>query len=91
MRFENRVLRIYCKRAGKYFASILVDTQDYDPKAPANESVGVDFGIKDLAVCSNGKTFAANQKLKHSLKRLARNKPKNERQQLPSESQASGG
>ena len=60
------------KRAGKYFASILVDTRDYDPKAPANESVGVDFGIKDLAICSNGKTFAANQKLKHSLKRLAR-------------------
>ena len=60
------------KRAGKYFASILVDTQDYDPKAQNNESVGVDFGIKDLAICSNGKTFAANQKLKHSLKRLAR-------------------
>lgn len=60
------------KRAGKYFASILVDTLDYNPKAPANESVGVDFGIKDLAICSNGQTFAANQKLKHSLKRLAR-------------------
>ncbi len=60
------------KRAGKYFASILVDTQDYDPKAQSNESVGVDFGIKNLAICSNGKTFAANQKLKHSLKRLNR-------------------
>ena len=31
------------KRAGKYFASILVDTQAYDPKSPADESVGVDF------------------------------------------------
>ena len=60
------------KRAGKYFASILVETQDYDPKHQAQESVGVDFGIKDLAVCSNGQIFAANQKLKHSLKRLAR-------------------
>ena len=60
------------KKAGKYFASILVDTLDYDPKHQEEESVGVDFGIKDLAVCSNGQTFAANQKLKHSLKRLAR-------------------
>ena len=60
------------KRAGKYFASILVETQDYDPKHQEEESVGVDFGIKDLAVCSNGQIFAANQKLKHSLKRLAR-------------------
>ena len=60
------------KRAGKYFASILVETQEYDPKHQEQESVGVDFGIKDLAVCSNGQIFAANQKLKHSLKRLAR-------------------
>ena len=60
------------KRAGKYFASILVDTQDYDPKSPADESVGVDFGIKDLTICSDGQTFAANQKLKSSLKRLNR-------------------
>ena len=60
------------KRAGKYFASILVDTQDYDTKHPDQESVGVDFGIKDLATCSDGQIFAANQKLKHSLKRLAK-------------------
>lgn len=60
------------KRAGKYFASILVDTQDYDPKHQEKASVGVDFGIKDLAICSDGQTFAANQKLKHSLKRLNR-------------------
>ena len=60
------------KRAGKYFASILIDTQDYDTKHPERESVGVDFGIKDLATCSDGQIFAANQKLKHSLKRLAK-------------------
>lgn len=60
------------KRAGKYFTSILVDTQDYDPKHQKQESVGVDFGIKDLAICSSGQTFASNQKLKHSLKHLAR-------------------
>ena len=58
------------KRAGKYFASILA--QDYDPKLPADASIGVDFGIKDLAICPDGQTFAANQKMKSSLKRLNR-------------------
>jgi len=37
-----------------------------------NESVDLDFGIKDVAVCSNGKTLAANQKSRHSLKPVAR-------------------
>ena len=72
------------KRAGKYFASILVDTQDYDTKHPDQESVGVDFGIKDLATCSDGQIFAANQKLKHSLKRPCQKatgvKPQNQRE-----------
>ena len=77
MRQELRFTGMPCqvtisKRAGKYFASILVDTQDYDKKHPDQESVGVDFGIKDLATCSDGQIFAANQKLKHSLKRLAK-------------------
>ncbi|MGO0306070.1 RNA-guided endonuclease InsQ/TnpB family protein [Endozoicomonas acroporae] len=71
LRFTGTACQVtISKRAGKYFASILIDTQDYDPKAQEEESVGVDFGIRDLAVCSNGKTFAANQKLKLSLKRL---------------------
>ncbi len=73
LRFTGTLCQVtISKRAGKYFAALLVDTQDYDPKHQAQESVGVDFGIKDLAICSNGQTFAANQKLKHSLKRLAR-------------------
>ncbi|HDZ3733633.1 TPA: transposase [Vibrio harveyi] len=65
------------KRAGKYFASILVETQDYNPKdANRAASVGVDFGIKELATCSNGVVFAASQKLKASLNRLARKQRK---------------
>ncbi|BBL77420.1 RNA-guided endonuclease InsQ/TnpB family protein [Methylomagnum ishizawai] len=60
------------KRAGKFYAAILVDTQDYDPKAPDGDIVGVDFGVKSLAVLSTGETVPANQKLKAGLKRLAR-------------------
>lgn len=61
------------KRAGKYFASILVETNDYNPNDnDRNQSVGIDFGIKELAVLSTGKVFAANQKLKENLKKLAK-------------------
>ncbi len=59
-------------RAGKFFASILVDTQDYNPHAPELEAVGVDFGIKELAVTSDGEVFPTNRKLKASLRRLKR-------------------
>lgn len=59
-------------RAGKFFASILVDTQDYNPHAPEQEMAGVDFGIKALATLSTGELIPANQKLKANLKRLKR-------------------
>ena len=61
------------KRAGKYFVSILVETEDYNPKnTKQSGSVGVDFGIKDFAILSSDKVFAANQKLKQNLKKLKR-------------------
>ena len=82
MREELRFVGVPCqvtisKKAGKYFASILVETIDYNPHLDKQaESVGVDFGIKDLAICSNGQTFGANQKLKNNLKKLARKQRK---------------
>lgn len=61
------------RRADKYFASILVETDDYNPKDTNREpSVGVDFGVKSLAVLSTGEKFEANQKLKASLAKLAK-------------------
>ncbi|MDN2483892.1 RNA-guided endonuclease InsQ/TnpB family protein [Vibrio agarivorans] len=74
LRFTGTVKQMnISKRAGKYFCSFLVETEDYNPKDnDRHTSVGVDFGIKDLAICSNGKKFGANQKLKASLNRLGR-------------------
>jgi len=61
------------RRADKYFASILIDTNDYNPKNQNRQDIiGVDFGIKELATCSDGIVFPANQKLKASLKKLAK-------------------
>lgn len=60
------------KIAGKYYASILVETNDYQTKHGTG-AVGVDLGIKNLAVLSNGIKFPANQKLKDSLHKLKKN------------------
>ena len=74
LRFQGIAKQVtISKRAGKYFASILVDTDDYNPNdVDRQKSVGVDFGIKELAVLSTGKVFAANQKLKASLRQLTK-------------------
>lgn len=60
------------KRADKFYVSVLVDTNDYKMPEQTHEIVGVDFGIKDLAVLSDGTVIPANQKLKGSMKKLAR-------------------
>jgi putative transposase len=73
LRFQGVTKQVtISKRAGKYFASILVETEDYNPNDNDRQaSVGVDLGIKELAVLSTGKVFATNQKLKANLKKLA--------------------
>jgi putative transposase len=74
LRFQGQTKQVtISKRAGKYFASILVETNDYNPNDNnRQDSAGVDFGIKELAVLSNGEVFNANQKLKGSLNKLAK-------------------
>ena len=59
--------------SGKYFASVLVDTglQELKPSDPVRESaIGIDLGIKSLAVCSDGRTFDNPKNLQKSLDRL---------------------
>lgn len=73
LRFTGELKQVtISQRAGKFFAAIVVDTQDYNPHAPAPEIVGVDFGLKSLATLSTGEAIPANQKLKANLKRLKR-------------------
>ena len=59
------------KRAGKYFASFLVDTDDYVQEYPnRQESVGVDLGIKTLVTLSNGEAFPNSRPLQKNLRKL---------------------
>ena len=58
---------------GRYFASVLVDTsmQEMKPSEPMRDTtVGIDLGIKSLAVCSDGRTFDNPKNLQRSLDRL---------------------
>lgn len=58
---------------GKYFVSILVDTQIEVPtKASINEqtTIGIDLGIKSFAITSNGDVFDNPKYLKESINKL---------------------
>lgn len=66
-------------KAGRYYVSVLVELPDYnDYSKSTNEGIGIDLGIKDLAVCSNGEAYKnvnktkKVKKLEKSLKRQQR-------------------
>ncbi len=74
LRFTGKAKQVtISKCAGKYFAAILIETDDYDKKdTDRRTSVGIDFGIKNMALLSDGTVFGANQKLKSNLGKLAK-------------------
>lgn len=59
--------------SGKYFASVLVDTAVQELPTSAidgDTALGIDLGIKTLAVCSDGRTFDNPKNLQKSIDRL---------------------
>lgn len=77
---------------GKYFVSILVDTNTEQPnKTPIEEStaIGIDLGIKDFAITSEGEVFEnpkhlrkAQSKLKYVQRKYSRHKGKKTKKRL---------
>ena len=57
---------------GKYFVSILTEIE-YKPVSKTNQSVGIDLGIKDFLVLSNGTKIKNHRFLKHYERILAIN------------------
>ena len=56
--------------SGKYFASVFTEEEYETPFEKTNKSVGVDLGLKDLLVTSEGETFKNNRhtrKYEHKL------------------------
>lgn len=44
-------------KAGRYYISVLVDIQKQDIKSDNNFGIGIDLGLKNLAICSNGSIY----------------------------------
>ena len=65
-------------KAGRYYVSVLVEVPDVNIRNNTNDGIGVDLGVKDMAVISNGKIYkninksARLKKLEKQLRREQR-------------------
>ena len=69
-------------KAGRYYISVLVEIPDKKTEKPQGEGIGIDLGVKDLAIMSNGvvkpninktpKIIKLNRKLRREQRRLSR-------------------
>ena len=74
--FEGKIgtVTVSKNKAGKYFVSVLVDNGvELPQKAPilSDTTIGIDVGIKEFAVLSNGEHIANPKFLENSSKRLS--------------------
>lgn len=73
--FNGKVKTVTLRKiaTGKYFVAILVDAPETVPKKPAiipDTTIGIDLGIKDFAILSDGHKVKNPKPLRKSLKRL---------------------
>ena len=67
------------QKANRYYVSILVEENDTKVSKPTNEGIGIDLGLKDFAICSNGNKFKninKTSKVKKVEKKLQREQRK---------------
>ena len=70
---EGRILNATIRRnpSGKYFVSLLVET-DVQALPKTNKEVGIDVGLKDFAILSNGEVFENPTFLRNMEQKLIR-------------------
>ena len=78
---EGRILKATIKynASGTFYVSVLCEVPDFKPLPKTNETVGIDLGITDFAVLSDGRkvdnqrfTAKMEQKLKREQRKLSR-------------------
>jgi putative transposase len=82
--FDGRIksATISQSASGKYYCSVLVEQESYEPFTKTNRNVGIDLGIKDFAITSDGdktsnpKHFAKSEKKIAKLQRQLSRKSK---------------
>ena len=80
---EIKTATISKTSSGKYFVSLSCQV-DIQPKEKLNSKVGIDVGLKEFAICSNGQRFENAKFYRHYEKRLAFLQQKLSRQQKDS-------
>lgn len=70
---EGRIINATIRRksSGKYFVSVLVETE-VQPLPKTNSEVGIDVGLKTFAILSDSKTYANPKYFRRIEKRLAK-------------------
>ena len=58
--------------SGKYYVSILVNTLDINKKTILDKKIGIDLGIKDLCITSDGEKYKNPKAIEKYEKKLAR-------------------
>ncbi|XZN20783.1 RNA-guided endonuclease InsQ/TnpB family protein [Clostridium perfringens] len=53
----DKAFKDFFKKADRYYVSILVEETYIKISNPNNEGLGIDLGIKEFAICSNGNKF----------------------------------
>lgn len=70
--FEGRIKNATVSKtpSGKYYVSVLVECGEKDKLPTTDNKIGIDLGVKDFAILSNGKKEKNNKFLHKSEKRL---------------------
>ena len=71
---QGRILNatISQNASGKYFVSLCCTDVDIKPLEKTNNSIGIDLGLKEFCITSNGKMISNPKYLKKSLNKLAK-------------------
>ena len=74
---EGRIINVTIRRnaSGKYFISVLTETE-IKPLPKTNSAIGIDVGLKDFAILSNGEIFENPKWLRNLEKKLIREQRK---------------
>lgn len=76
-KFEGKIIFATVSKnpSGKYFVSFNVEVSNHIPLEPNNNKIGIDLGIKDIVITSNGEIFNNNKiifKYENKLSKLQR-------------------
>ncbi len=86
LRFDGKIMSAVISCDGpRWWVSVAVEVADVEPKPELQTVVGIDFGIRHLAVTSDGKFIENPRHLERMLRKLARLQ-----QQLARQEQGSG-